>query len=80
MNFIWGQSPIDFGNIFPLSPNIPLKVLALISVHATANTIMPALLVILLYHRKYGGGMETTGKIRHIEVTENILSYSSRVT
>jgi hypothetical protein len=50
----------------------------LISVHATANSIIPGHLVILLHHRGYqGGGMETTGKIRHIEFTENSLFYFS---
>jgi hypothetical protein len=50
------QSSIDFGYIFPLSPNIPFRALTLISVHATAKQIIPGLLVILLHQRENGGG------------------------
>jgi hypothetical protein len=72
------QSSIDFGYI--LRTNIPLRGLALIFVHATANTIAPDLLLILLHHREYRGVMEKEGKIRHIEVTENSVFCCSRVT
>jgi hypothetical protein len=41
-----------------------------------------SLLVILLHHTELrgGGGVKTTGKIRHIEIKGNILIYVSRVT
>jgi hypothetical protein len=68
---------------FWLHSNIPLSVLALISVHATANTNVPGLLTTLLHHihcRGLGGRIHTTGKILPIKVTENRLFYFSRVT
>jgi hypothetical protein len=40
--FYMEQSSVDFRYIFHLRPNIPLSDVTLISVHATANTIIPA--------------------------------------
>jgi hypothetical protein len=54
--FYMEQSSIDFGYIFPLSPNISLRALALNSVHATAKKIIPGFLVILLITGNIGVG------------------------
>ena len=86
--FYMERSCIDFVYIFSLKYKYSLRAQALISVHATANTILPGLLVIHLHHTEYqvkcrgggGGVMETTGKVRHIEVTEKIFFCFSRVT
>jgi len=59
-----------------VSPNIPFRAQALISVHATTNTILPGLLMTLLFTVNIAGlkgGDGETEKIRYIEVTENIL-------
>jgi hypothetical protein len=54
--FYMEQSSIDFGYVFPLKPNIPLRAQVLIFVHVTANTILPGLLVILLNQLDFRGG------------------------
>jgi len=42
--------------------------------------VHPAFLVILLVTENIGEGIETTGKIRQIEITANSLFYRSRNT
>ena len=49
------------------------------------NMFVPGLLVMLFHHMEYrgggaGGGLETTGKIHQIEVTENNPFYCSPVS
>jgi len=67
MKFIW--SNILYNLI--TSPNIHLRVLVFISVHATTNKIVRGLLVMLLHEGVYVGGLgmiETRGNLRHPEV------------
>ena len=67
MKFIW--SNILYNLI--TSPNIHLRVLVFISVHATTNKIIRGFLVMLLHQGVYGGGLvmiETRGNLRHPDV------------
>jgi hypothetical protein len=61
MNFTWRNLLSILITSSSLSPNISLRAQALMYVHATANTIVPGLLGILLHNREYWEeGMDTT--------------------
>jgi len=73
--FYMEQSTVDFGYISKYSPQV--SGLNLCSCYSKHNCARPSSDPLHLREYRGGGGkgMETTGKIRPIEVTENILFF-----